>query len=118
MGPRWPKCGKIKPCHRIATSADIDNALTRRISPFPHKKTARAMAKSSPRKKPTKSPKLGVLPEWNLDDLYPGLDSPELKWDLENAETRCRAFEADFKGKLAALGAGPDAGKRPAARGK
>src|SRR5665811_2537161 len=50
------------------------------------------MAKSSPRKRPTKSPKLGALPEWNLDDLYPGLDSPELKWDLENAETRCGAF--------------------------
>ncbi|HZL63099.1 MAG TPA: M3 family oligoendopeptidase [Pseudolabrys sp.] len=73
------------------------------------------MAKSSPRKKPTKSPKLGALPEWNLDDLYPGLDSPELKWDLENAETRCGAFETDFKGKLAALAAGPDAGKALAA---
>jgi oligoendopeptidase F len=69
------------------------------------------MAKSSPRKKPTKAPKLGALPEWNLDDLYPGLDSPELKWDLENAETRCGAFETDFKGKLAAMAAGPAAGK-------
>src|SRR5664280_500671 len=73
------------------------------------------MAKSSPRKKPTKSPKLGALPEWNLNDLYPGLDSPELKWNLENAETRCGAFETDFKGKLAALAAGPDAGKALAA---
>ena len=54
------------------------------------------MAKSLPRKKSTKSPKLGALPEWNLDDLYPGRDSPELKWDLENAETRCGAFETDF----------------------
>src|ERR1019366_9114666 len=69
------------------------------------------MAKSLPRKKPTKSPKLGALPEWNLDDLYPGLDSPELKWDLENAETRCGTFETDFKGRLATLAAGPDAGK-------
>ena len=57
------------------------------------------------------APKLGALPEWNLNDLYPGPDSPELKWDLENAETRCVAFEADFKGKLAALAAGPEAGK-------
>src|SRR5487761_2242846 len=77
--------------------------------------TARPMAKSTPRKKPTTPPKLGALPEWNLDDLYRGLDSPELKWDLENAETRCVAFEADFKGKLAGLAAGPDAGKALAA---
>jgi len=67
------------------------------------------MAKSA--KMPRKDPKLGVLPEWDLTDLYPGLDSPELKWDLENAETRSTAFEADFKGRLAALAAGPDAGK-------
>ncbi|HSP48849.1 MAG TPA: M3 family oligoendopeptidase [Pseudolabrys sp.] len=73
------------------------------------------MAKSSPRKKQTKSSKLGALPEWDLDDLYPGLDSLELKWDLENAETRCVAFETDFKGKLAALAVGTDAGKTLAA---
>ena len=69
------------------------------------------MAKGSSKRKPTASPKLGALPEWNLNDLYPGPDSPQLKWDLENAETRCVAFEADFKGKLAALAAGPEAGK-------
>ena len=71
------------------------------------------MAKSV--KKLKKAGKLGVLPEWNLDDLYPGLDSPELKWDLENAENRCRSFETDFKGRLASLAAGPDAGKALAA---
>ena len=60
------------------------------------------MAKSA--KKSKKAPKLGALPEWNLNDLYPGPDSPELKWDLENAETRSAAFEADFKGKLVATG--------------
>ena len=71
------------------------------------------MAKSA--KKFKNAPKLGNLPEWDLKDLYPGLDSPELKWDLENAENRCVAFEADFKGRLAALAAGPDAGKALAA---
>ena len=25
---------------------------------------------------------LGFLPEWNLSDLYPGLDAPQLKADL------------------------------------
>ncbi|HSP50867.1 MAG TPA: oligoendopeptidase F, partial [Pseudolabrys sp.] len=73
------------------------------------------MAKSSPQKKPTQSPKLGALPEWNLNDLYPGPDSPELKWDLENAETRSVEFETDFKGRLATLAAGPDGSKALAA---
>jgi oligoendopeptidase F len=54
--------------------------------------------------------RLGDLPEWNLKDLYPAIDSPEFKWDLENAETRCVEFETDFKGKLAGLAAGPNAG--------
>jgi oligoendopeptidase F len=73
------------------------------------------MAKAASRKKPAKTSKLGSLPEWNLTDLYPGLDSPELKWDLENADQRCAAFEADFKGRLTAMAAGPDAGKALAA---
>ncbi len=69
------------------------------------------MTKSSSRKKPAKTPKLDALPEWNLDDLYPGLESPELKWDLENAENRCAAFEADFKGRLQAMAVGQGAGQ-------
>jgi oligoendopeptidase F len=71
------------------------------------------MAKSSSKKSVKAAPKsaLGALPEWNLDDLYPGMDSPALKWDLENAETRCAAFEADFKGKLAEMAAGQGAGE-------
>jgi oligoendopeptidase F len=73
------------------------------------------MAKSASLRKSKKPPKLGALPEWDLRDLYPGLESPELKWDLENAEVRCVDFEADFKGKLAALAAGPDAGQALAA---
>ena len=28
---------------------------------------------------------LGSLPEWDLDDLYPGQDSPELEADLKGA---------------------------------
>ena len=66
------------------------------------------MAKST--KKLKKASKLGALPEWNLDDLYPGIDSPELKWDLENADNQCIAFEADFKGRLQAMAAGDGAG--------
>jgi len=65
--------------------------------------------------KKSKAPKLGVLPEWNLADLYPGIDSAEIKWDLENAETRSLEFEADFKGRLAELTARADAGAALAA---
>jgi oligoendopeptidase F len=68
------------------------------------------MAKSSARKTLNKSAKLGALPEWNLKDLYPGLDSPEVKRDLDLAESECAAFEHDFKGRLAALAAGEGGG--------
>jgi oligoendopeptidase F len=53
-------------------------------------------------KKPAKAG-IGNLPEWNLADLYPGMDSPALKADLERADADCVVFERDFKGKLAEL---------------
>ncbi|MGC2826821.1 MAG: M3 family oligoendopeptidase [Pseudolabrys sp.] len=58
-----------------------------------------------------KTSKLGALPEWNLNDLYPGLDSPEIKRDLEQADSDCAAFEQGFKGRLAAMAAGESAGR-------
>jgi oligoendopeptidase F len=63
--------------------------------------------------KPSKSSaprKLGRLPEWDLADLYPGFDSPEVKRDLDRAEAECVAFEETYKGKLATLASGPQAG--------
>jgi oligoendopeptidase F len=68
------------------------------------------MAKASARKKLSKPAKLGDLPEWNLKDLYPALDSPEVKRDLDLADSECAAFEQDFKGRLAALAAAEGAG--------
>jgi oligoendopeptidase F len=56
-----------------------------------------------------------TLPEWNLADLYPALDAPEVTRDLIRGEEECEAFEAAYKGKLAALAAGPDAGAALAA---
>src|SRR5437764_1083716 len=50
------------------------------------------------------------LPEWNLDDLYSGLDVPAIKRDLERADAECAAFEDAYKGKLAALVAASDGG--------
>lgn len=46
---------------------------------------------------------LGPMPNWNLADLYPANDSPELKSDLAAAQAEAKAFEADYKGKLDAL---------------
>ncbi len=48
---------------------------------------------------------LGDLPEWNLDDLYPSMDGPEIVADLEWLEGECAAFASDYTGKLADLDA-------------
>jgi oligoendopeptidase F len=53
---------------------------------------------------------LGRLPEWNLNDLYSGLDDPAIKRDLDRADTDCLAFEEAYKGKLAAMSAASDGG--------
>src|SRR3974377_421986 len=50
--------------------------------------------------------KLGNLPEWNLNDLYAGMDDPALQRDLAAGDAECAAFEGAFKGKLADLAAG------------
>ena len=44
---------------------------------------------------------LGALPEWDLSDLYPSSESPELKADLERIERECRDFAAAYEGRLA-----------------
>ena len=53
---------------------------------------------------------LGRLPEWNLADLYLGLDDPQVGRDLDRADAESAAFEREYKGKLAALADGPQAG--------
>src|SRR5262249_32758970 len=45
--------------------------------------------------------KTGRLPEWNLGDLYAGIDAPEIARDLARMDSECVAFETDYKGKLA-----------------
>ena len=69
-----------------------------------HAPAQRAAAKS-----PAKA--LGPLPEWNLADLYPALDAPEVKRDLEKGEAECVSFEAAYKGKLADLAGGAEGGR-------
>jgi len=69
-----------------------------------------AKTKSKPRTAPAAG--LGRLPEWNLADLYDGIDDPKVKRDLDRADSYSVAFEEDFKGKLAALAERADAGAK------
>src|SRR5471032_3150014 len=51
--------------------------------------------------KPNAGNKTSKLPEWNLADLYSGIDAPEVTRDLAKMDAECVAFETDYKGKLA-----------------
>lgn len=53
---------------------------------------------------------LGALPRWDLADLYPGQDSPELAHDLERCEADAKAFRARHEGKVASM-PGTDLGR-------
>jgi oligoendopeptidase F len=68
-----------------------------------------AAAKSAAKTKAGRKP--GKLPEWNLADLYSGIDAPEIARDLQRMDADCVAFETDFKGKLAEHTAREDGGK-------
>ncbi|HOV02945.1 MAG TPA: oligoendopeptidase F, partial [Kaistiaceae bacterium] len=46
---------------------------------------------------------LGDLPEWNLADLYKGIDAPEVQRDLKTALADAQAFETKYKGTLDGL---------------
>ena len=45
---------------------------------------------------------LGDLPEWDLADLYSGMEAPELKRDIAKAIADADRFESRWKGTLAA----------------
>ena len=49
------------------------------------------------------------LPEWNLADLYSGMDSPAFAGDVERALADSRSFAETYRGKLAEIAAGGDA---------
>ena len=43
------------------------------------------------------------LPAWDLSDLYPAADSPQITADLDRADAAAAAFSARYSGKLAGL---------------
>ncbi|MGZ9092479.1 MAG: M3 family oligoendopeptidase [Rhodoplanes sp.] len=51
-----------------------------------------------------------ALPEWNLADLYPAIDAPEIRRDLDLARAEAVTFETAYKGRLFELARQPDAG--------
>ena len=53
---------------------------------------------------------LGLLPEWDLTDLYSSIDAPELAADMARASAEAVAFETRWKGRLAAEAATPQTG--------
>src|SRR5690242_16292946 len=55
--------------------------------------------------------KTAKLPEWNLADLYAGLDAPEIADDLQRLDAECVAFETGHKAKLAERAGQVDGGE-------
>ena len=81
-------------------------------------KSRAAKAKSASKAAPSKTKGkaeaasgLGKLPEWNLTDLYAGIDAPEVARDLDALDKDCAAFASDYKGRLAEETAKPGGGK-------
>jgi oligoendopeptidase F len=82
------------------------SALRKPAKKSANKATANKHAVNKPAAK-----KAGKLPEWNLADLYSGIDAPEVARDLDWMDAECVAFETDYKGKLAAQISSEDGGK-------
>src|SRR5262245_60130419 len=102
--PAPAKRASAKPATRASSSRPATNSG---VAKSPARSAKLAGPKGSP------SPKqLGALPAWNLADLYAGLDDPNVKRDLDRADSYSKAFEEDFKGKLASLAEGPEAGRK------
>jgi len=77
----------------------------------PAKPKSAPKAKASVKKTSGASGKAGKLPEWNLTDLYPAIDAPEVARDLDKLDADCVAFETAYKGKIAEQVAQPEGGE-------
>ena len=69
--------------------------------------TSKQTTASAPQRQVTAPPsaaavELGPMPVWDLSDLYPGPDSPNVRGDLEKAAADAQRFEGSCKGKLVA----------------
>jgi oligoendopeptidase F len=71
----------------------------------------KSAAQRNPDKKSAAKSRPSKLPEWNLADLYSGIDAAEVTRDLTRMDAECVAFETDYKGKLAEHAAKAGGGK-------
>src|ERR1700757_837189 len=69
-----------------------------------------AVKAKTPKTQPRSAAKTGTLPEWNLSDLYGGVNAPEIARDLAKMDAECVAFETDIRGKIAEHTARDDGG--------
>jgi len=74
----------------------------------PTKKAAPRKKEATPRKKVART--TGVLPQWDLSDLYRGIDDPLVGRDLKRLAHDCVAFESAYQGKLEGALQKPDGG--------
>src|SRR6202048_2814652 len=70
-----------------------------------------ALRKPNKTKPKTANKTAGKLPEWNLADLYSGIDAPEVGRGLAKMDADCVAFETDYKGTLSERTAQDDGGR-------
>src|SRR5947199_2860356 len=85
--------------------------MTSRSSALRKSNVQRKSAPANSKAASTKAaPKPGKLPEWDLADLYSGIDASEVGRDLAKMDADCVAFETDYKGKLAEFTAREDGG--------
>ena len=73
--------------------------------------SSRQAATGKANRKSSGKPRSAKLPEWNLADLYSGIDAPEIARDLTSLDAECVAFETDYKSKLAQQTAQEGGGK-------
>src|ERR1700716_3672483 len=99
-----------------SSSALRKSTVQRKSTVAKSKTKTKTAAKSKAGNKAAGKP--GKLPEWNLSDLYSGIDAPEVIRDLQKMDSECVAFETDYKGKLAERVAREDGGQWLAQAGK
>src|SRR5260370_1459718 len=71
----------------------------------------RGPASGKANRKTAVKPGWGKLAEWNVADLYSGIEALEITRDLTKLDAECVAFETNYKGKLAEHTAKEDGGK-------
>jgi oligoendopeptidase F len=71
------------------------------------KKPVKSAAKAAPKKvvakKPATKNPLGKLPEWDLTDFYPSMNSPAVEKDFGKLKQLCEGFKKKYHGKVASL---------------